>query len=259
LVLLVAAPREVLGWALLALVPVALVVAFRRWHSYRQSLAGPENTWIDDHGIHWMDAAGHEQIFAREDIAGFRIAVEEDTLRPVPSLTLYLTGGRESQPLELHPPAAPEAVGRLLRTHWQIAEPPAQDDAGYDLAIDVYSECHEEFQEWHLEGTAAALSELLDAIAQASDLPLPAPGVKPARRMILARRRATSRLTLQHDRHPRIGDGTIAGPARMLLELTTLGRAALREASAGAADTVVKCDLPLGRGGTWTFHWHVRE
>lgn len=260
LVLLVAAPRQALGWALLALVPVAMIVAFRQWHKYRQSLAGPENTWIDDAGVHWLDAAGHEQILARAEIAGFRIAVDEDTLRPMPSLTLYFKDGRESQPLELHPPATPDEVRWLLRKQWRIVEPPAEEDAaydlGYDMAIEVYSECHNEFQEWHLEGTTAALGELFELIAQSGDLPLPTPGIKPARRVVLARRREASRLTLQHDHQPRIGDGTIAGPAEMLSELAMLGRQTLGKARFDVPEADVKFDLSIGRGSVWTFHLH---
>ncbi len=259
LVLLVAAPREALGWALLALVPVAMIVAFRQWHKYRQSLAGPENTWIDDAGVHWLDAAGHEQILARAEIAGFRMGVEEDTLRPVPSLTLQLTGGRESQPLELHPPATPEEVRRLLRAQWQIDEQPATGETGYDVAIDVYSECHEEVQEWHFEGTAAALGELFELIAQTADLPLATPGIKPARRVVLAGRREPSRLTLQHDHQPRIGDGTIAGSAEMLSELATLGRQALGQSQSDIPEADVKFDLSIGRGSVWTVHLHKRS
>lgn len=259
LILLLAAPRDVLGIGLVALLPVALFMAFRQWSRYQQSLAGPDNTWLDDAGVHWLDAAGNEQSLPRGDVRGFRIAVEEDTLRPVSALTLYLSDSCESQPLELHPPATADDVRRLLIRQWQIEErPAAAATPGYDRAIDVYSECHDEFQEWHLEGTRAALGELFDAIAEVADLPLAPLGVKPTRRVILARRREASRLSIVHDRHRRVEHDTIAGPGELLTQLAALGRAALNN-ELPAGDAEAKFDLTLVRGNRWTFHLHVRH
>src|SRR6267142_5330712 len=68
LVLLVAAPREWLGPALFGLIPLAVFMAYRRWHVYRQALAGSDNVRIDGAGIHWLNAAGHEQSFQRDAI-----------------------------------------------------------------------------------------------------------------------------------------------------------------------------------------------
>jgi hypothetical protein len=260
LILLVAAPREIVGIGLVALVPVAVFMAYRQWFRYRQKLAGPDNTWIDDEGIHWHDRRGTTQTLPRSEVVAFRIGPDDDTLRPVPALTLHLSGNRESQPLELHDPATPAAVRRLFVEAWQISERPGGNgrDADYDLAIDVYSECHEEFQEWHLEGTAAALDELFKVVANAAELPLSPPGVKPLRRMVLARRREASRLAIEHDRQPRIGHDTIAGPAEMLAELARIGNGALADVQSDSkADR--KFDLVLCRGNVWTFHLHVRE
>src|SRR5262245_20251457 len=100
LVLLVAAPPEVLGFGLVTLIPVTIGLAFWQWRRYRRSLEGPANTWLDEAGLHWLDATGYERTLPRAGVTGFRIAIEEDTLRPVPALTLNLEGGRESQPLE---------------------------------------------------------------------------------------------------------------------------------------------------------------
>lgn len=260
LILLVAAPREIVGIGLLALLPVAVFMAYGQWYRYRQKLAGPDNTWIDAAGVHWLNPRGKTHSLPRSEVVAFRIGPDDDTLRPVPALTLLLSESRESQPLELHAPATPNVVRRLLVEQWRIAERPRSNrrDADYDLAIDVYSECHEEFQEWHLEGTAAALDELLKIVAEAAQLPLSPPGVKPLRRIVLARRRESARLAIEHDRQPRIGHDTIAGPAEMLAELAQLGRSGLANAqSLSNADR--KFDLVLGRGNVWTFHLHVRE
>jgi hypothetical protein len=259
LILLVAAPREIVGIGLVALLPVAVFMAYRKWFRYRQKLAGPENTWLDDAGIHWLDSGGKTQSLPRNEVVAFRIGPDDDTLRPVPALTLVLSASRESQPLELHPPATPDVVRRQLLDRWRITErPEINRDTEYDLAIDVYSECHDEFQEWHLEGTAAALAELFQFIDEAARLPLSPPGVKPARRVVLSRRREPARLSIEHDRQSRLGQDTIAGPAEVLGELARLGRDAVANSPSGApADG--KFDLALGRGNVWTFHLHVRE
>jgi len=180
----------------------------------------------------------------------------------VPALTLYLSAGQESQPLELHEPATPSEVRRLLEQQWGLDERPAAgsaDAASYDLAIDVYSECHDEFQEWHLEGTAAALAELFDAVAEVAGLPLSPLGVKAARRVILARRREPSRVSIEHDRHTRLGRDSIVGTGEVLAELAMHGRTALTQDLAGRTEADLKRDLFLGKGNVWTFHLHVRK
>jgi hypothetical protein len=145
---------------------------------------------------------------------------------------------------------------------WQIEERPTAGPsaASYDLAIDVYSECHDEFQEWHLEGTAAALAEFFDAVAETAELPLSPLGVKAARRVILARRRESSRVAIEHDRHTRFGRDTISGTSEVLVELAQHGRTALtQDLPAGAGTADLKRDLVLGKGNIWTFHLHVRH
>lgn len=262
LVLLVAAPREWLGPALLGLGPLAVFLAFRQWRRHQQLLAGPENVRIDAGGVHWLDHADQEQTIARGDVVAFKIGSEADTLRNVPALTLFLTGGFESQPIELHPPASVDDVRRLLGGDWGIGERASDMSESpatlpYDLAIDVYSECHEEFHEWHFEGTEAALGELFLEIDRASrELP-PAPlGARPLARVLLARRREASQLSIQHDHLPRIEHDTIAGPAALLAQLAELGAAAL----AGRGDTEdISFDLALSPTSRWTFHLHIRE
>jgi hypothetical protein len=261
--LLVAAPREALGLGLAGLIPVAIGMAYWQWRSYRRSLEGPDNTWLDAAGLHWHDAAEREQTLPRHDITAYRVGVEEDTLRPVPALTLYLSGGRESQPLELHEPATPEAVRRWLTEAWQLDERAAggaASAAAYDRAIDIYSECHDEFQEWHLEGTAPALAEFFDYLAEVAELPLAPVGVKPARLVILARRRDQSRVAIEHARFTRLGHDTICGTTNVLNDLAAHGRTALSvDLPLGAVAADLKRDLVLGKGNVWTFHLHVRE
>ena len=258
LLIFVAMPAEWLAPALAGLIPLAIFVAYRRWAKYQRSLAGPDNVWLDAAGLHWLNAAGTEQALARESVVAFRIAREDDTLRPVPALTLYLAGGFESQPLELHPPATEDEIRKLMAGEWQLAER-AAPHSPYDLALDIYSECHHEFQEWHLEGTRAAFGELTDAIAEASHSPLPPPGAKPLARVLLLRRREQSLLTLQHDRLGFVGPGSITLPQEKLFELSRFFATRLAAPSAAAPPLDLKFDFPLGKGNVWTFHLHLRE
>jgi len=258
LVLLVAAPREWLAAALAGLIPLAVFVAYRRWQRFQRSLFGPANVWINADGVHWLDAAGNEQLFARDSVTGFRVAIEEDTLRAVPALTLYLAGGFESQPLELFPPATRQAVRELLVQSWGIAErEPPSADRDYDRAVDIYSECHDELREWHWEGTRAALAEFCELVrAAASELPAPPPGAKPAQRVTLCRRREPTRLRMAHAPVAHFEHDMLAAPATMLHELAAQAAKTLADAGAPAD---AKFDLHLGRHDAWTFHLHVRE
>jgi hypothetical protein len=258
LVLLVAAPREWLAAALAGLIPLAVFVAYRRWQRFQRSLIGPANVWIDDCGVHWLDAAGNEQVFTRDSVTGFRVGLEAETLRAVPALTLYLTGGFESQPLELYPPATRQAVRELLVQTWGLAEhEPPSADRDYDRAVDVYSECHDELREWHWEGTRAALAEFFELVrTAASELPAPPPGARPAQRIILCRRREPTRLRLAHATSAHFEQDLIAAPRAILHDLAERAAETLADAR---APTDAKVGLHLGPHDAWTFHLHVRE
>jgi hypothetical protein len=258
LVLLVAAPREWLVPALVGLIPLAVFVAYRRWQRFQQSLVGPANVWIDGAGVHWLDAAGAEQQFARDAVTGFRVSIEEDTLRAVPALTLQLAGGFESQPLELYPPATPEIVRELLSQSWGIAEHEPRDmQRNYDHAVDVYSECHEEARAWHWEGTREALTEFIALVAGAArELPPPPPGARPAQRIILCRRREPARLRLAHAAVAHLDHDLFAAPAAVIADFA--GQADDTVATAKTpSDTSFEVRLPNAE--VWTFHLHVRE
>jgi hypothetical protein len=261
LVLLVAAPRAWLGPSLAGLVPLALIMAYFRWQKHQRSLAGPDNVRIDDKGLHWLDAAGQERTLARADTLSFHMGRDEDTIRPVPALTLDLAGGFESQPIEIHAPASLEAVRQFLKSHWQLPEKSSAPSSSstYDRALDIYSECHDEYQEWHWEGTRQAL---LDFFAQfesaAKQLPLAPPGAKPAQIVIAAQRRQPTRLRIQHLPAPHLEHDTIGGPPDLLAEISRLAAKSLQDASADA-DFDHKFNLQLGPKDTWTFHLHVRQ
>jgi hypothetical protein len=260
LLLIVAAPRDWLVPALAGLVPLAVFMAYRRWYAFQQALAGDDNVRLDAAGLHWVDAAGVEQSFSRDMATGFHIDRQRDTLRPVASPTLHLRGGFESQPIELHPPATPEGVRALLATQWRIAEQPApaRDDgaSAYDRAIPVYSECHDEFQEWHWEGTAAALADLANCFAEAAQDPLPPPGAKPALRVVLAQRRTPARVGIGHGAYALFEHDQIIAPATVLRAIASqMSRLPI----AGPDPSDHSFDVGLGPRDTWTFHLHLRE
>jgi hypothetical protein len=259
LLLFVALPREWLIPGLVGLIPLAIYMAYRRWSSYRRSLAGEENVWLDEEGLHWLDTAGEKQSFARPDVLGFHIGRHLDTLRAVPALTLKLSSGFESQPIELHPPATAEAVRDVLTEAWQIEEhedatvPGAGD---YDAAVSIYGECHEEFQEWHWEGTKTELGRFFEMFRSAAEeLPLPPAGAQPASRVILLSRRQPTRLRIAHSPVSHLEPGIIAAPGVILREITSHATAAIN-ASLSTAD--LKFHVGLGPKSTWTFHLHVR-
>ncbi|MDX1948828.1 MAG: hypothetical protein SFU86_25800 [Pirellulaceae bacterium] len=260
LVLVVAAPRAWLGPALIGLAPLAVFVAYRKWLAHQQGVAGPDNVWIDETGVHWLDDASGEQLFARAQVLGFRIGPDPDTLREVPALTLHLAGGFRSQPIELHPPAKPDQVRLVLAGEWGLHESSVPDDPGklqYDVAVDVYSECHDDYQEWHIEGSAAALRELFAAIAQAArDLPLAPTGARPARRVVLCRRRHPLELRVARLPAPFCGDDRLGGPAEWLADLCRSAEEALAPLKTGDDG---KFNLVVGPHDTWTWHLHIRD
>jgi len=257
LVLLVAAPRDWLAPALVGLIPLAAIMAFRRWRAYQRALVGQDNVCIDATGVHWLERDGQERAFSRSDVLGFAIGRDEDTLRPVQSLTLDLAGGFESQPIELHPPATAEAVREVLREKWNVVERESgsrKSAADYDVAFYVYIECHEDFQEWHWEGTRDELSRFFDAVAVAAeDLPEAPVGAMAAKRIILASRREPTRLRIARAPSVRLTSDEIAAPADVLKRIAALGTDALGDSNA----TEAKFEVLISERNRWTFHLHL--
>jgi len=258
LILLVAAPPPWREIGLVGLIPLALLMAWRHWRRHQQQLAGTPNLRLDARGLHWLDASGTPHLIPRHQVQAFRIGRDAQTLRPVPALTLYLAGGFESQPIELHPPATPEAVRDLLRTSWGLVERRDEEPSRrhYDLAVDVYSECHVEQSQWHLEGTAEALRALFAEFeAVARELPLPPPGARPLTRVILARRGYPSRLVLGHAPSADLTDEQIFAPGEVLRRIAQQAQALLAEAETPCDR---QCDIRVAPHEVWTFHLHVR-
>jgi hypothetical protein len=259
LILFVAVPREWLVPALLGLIPLTVFMAYRRWRTYHMAFTGPDNVRLDEDGLFWNDSNDDEQSFRRFAVTGFHISRDADTLRPVPSLTLHLQGRFESQPIELHPPATSDVVRRFLSDNWHLTEQPRSSDAGalnYDSAIAIYSECHDDYQEWHFEGSRDELRRLFEVIESAArELALPPPGAKPLSRTIRCTRREPQRLRIAVSRSPHLDDDTIALPPDLLTNLSSRALAALSD---GPDDSDAKTDLRLSASSAWTFHFHIR-
>jgi hypothetical protein len=257
LLLVFAGPRDWLLPGLLGLIPLAIFMAFLRWRRYQQSMAGDDNVWLDAAGLHWLDHAGREQLFRRDQITGFHIGDSQETLRATAALTVYLSDGFESQPIELHPPATSIAVRDLLSGQWNLVECEPTRDNYYDMKTDVFSECHAEFQEWHWEGTREELLHFFGLIeAAAIELPPPPPGVKPAKRIVLTSRREPARLSIAHSQIVHLDDDQIAAPASILRHIAHAAAGAL---SRGSGEADHKFDVELGPRDRWTFYLHVRQ
>lgn len=153
--------------AVVATVPLLIFLLWRNGRRPGPKRARPDNVRLDERGLTWIDEVGQEHRLAREQIEAFRIAPDADTLRPVEALLLRLTGGFESQPIELHPPADAENVRRVLASKLAIREQtPAEVSADFAAArvpgIDFQLA---DDGAWELKGSRADLLRLCDRLA----------------------------------------------------------------------------------------------
>ena len=133
-----------------------------------------------------------------------------------------------------------------------------QARAAYDLAVSVYGECHEEFQEWHWEGTRDELTRLFAEFTSVADdlVPSSLPGLKPRSRVISLTRREPSRLHIAYAHLAYVEPATIAAPGMILREITSHTTQALSKLDGSSGDT--KFDIALRPNNVWTFHLHVQ-
>lgn len=257
LVLAVTLPSEWLAPALGGLIPLAVFMAYRRWKRYQDSMLGDDNVWLDDDGLHWLDDQGRQKSLRRSQVVSYQIAASSETMRPVPALTFLLKGGFESQPIELHPPATPAAVRDRLDRDWRLPTSPARPENDYDVRLEVFSECHPEFQEWHWEGTRSQLQEFFGVFAAAAqELALPPLGAKPLRRVVLASRRHPLRIAIGPASLPHLEDTQIFVPPAVLEQITASAIVLLDQESPGDDS---KFTVELAPSNRWTFHLHIRN
>lgn len=257
LVLVATLPREWLAPALFGLIPLAVFMAYRRWKRYQDSMQGEDNVWLDDEGLHWLDEGGCEKSLRRPLVVSYQIAASGETMRPVPALTLFLKGGFESQPIELHPPATPAVVRDRLDSDWRlpVSQPRSAND--YDVRLEVFSECHADFQEWHWEGTRAQLQEFFGIFAAvARELALPPLGAKPLKRIVLASRRQPLRIAIGPAPQPHLEDTQIFAPPAVLQSIATSAAECLAAATPFEDG---KFEVELAPRNRWTFHLHIRS
>ena len=125
------------------------------------------------------------QRFVVRDESGLRTLGGGTILRPVSRLA---TAKRplDSEALERLRPATAAAAERAAAAEGAVST--------YDLAVAIYGECHEDFQEWHWEGARAELARFFALFATAADeLPLPPPGAKPLAKIVQTTRRQPAR------------------------------------------------------------------
>lgn len=107
---------------LLALLPLIGLMLFYVLRGVRRSHDDRPNIRLDREGLHWTNSDGSENTIARRQMESFRIGLDPDTVRTIPALTLILVGGFESQPIELHEPAVPQATRQFLLDELRLAE-----------------------------------------------------------------------------------------------------------------------------------------
>jgi hypothetical protein len=261
-VLLLLAPPEMRTPGLLTIMLLATGLWIYHWRSSLPPRDAEDNARLDDAGFHWIDGGGGRHQFDRREIAGFHIAVEADTLRDVPALTLHLAGGFESQPIELHAPATAPRVREFLIERLGISErtsgsqPHEDHDAGVVDApinnLDVES-CEQQ-RTWHFTGPKSSLLALCDHIEQASrTLKLAPAGAKPQVRRIGTEE---AHLTVQLGRNAWTDGQTLCGPAEHLLDIAAHIR---KQLSTAGENADVEVPTSPDAKQAWTLHFHVAE
>ena len=167
-----AAPPDMILPGLAAIVPVAGLLLWRNWRLRGPRRKLPDNVQLGARGVAWLDESGGEHLFARELIESFQLARDEDTVRPVPALLLFLSGGFESQPLEVHEPVTPDDVRRVLVTRLHLKEQ-TPDELARRVAANTIRGLLFEFDDaegiWEFRGPRPDLLVLCDRLAEIAD------------------------------------------------------------------------------------------
>ena len=177
------APAQMILPSLTAMLAVAVFLLWRNWRKRGPGRPRPDNVRIDQSGVAWRDESGAEHLLERERIEAFHMAEDEDTLRRGPALMLSLSGGFESQPIELHEPATPESVRRVLGSGWNVRELSEEELAARleaEAIRGVDFSAHLDDGVWEFRGSREALLALCDRLAEiAEKLPSFPKGARP--------------------------------------------------------------------------------
>jgi hypothetical protein len=170
-------PAEVHSGLMTAAIAIAVCLIVIELVRYWRETTKPANVWLDDAGLHWLDAQGGEQLLSRSLLRSYLIGHDEETRRDLASLTFVLDGGFLSQPVELHPPAEPLQVKEWLENRWALSAssglPPERTTS------EVYSELDLHDQRWLLEGDRDPFERLAQTFSELAKWPLPPPGARP--------------------------------------------------------------------------------
>ncbi len=120
-VLMVFGTREMRLPGLVGILLVMGLTLLFVWRTYRRRTAD-DNIRIDREGLHWNTDTNSQHTIPRDQMRQFRIGLDRDTVRAQPALTFILADGFESQPIELHAPATPNAVRKLLNEQLRLTE-----------------------------------------------------------------------------------------------------------------------------------------
>lgn len=231
-----------------ALAAVIPIMALLLWRNRRRKGPGrklPDNVRIDSRGVAWLDEAGHEHLFACEQVEGFSLGSDKDTLRDVPALSLWLAGGFASQPIEVHSPVNEDQLREVLANNLMLREVPAEKIeqlataaivSGVDLTVDDPNGL------WELRGTRADLLAACDRLAaEAERLRLFPVGARP---LTLQFGGESLRLAPGDDEEPNVFDSTFHGSSDQLIALAAKLGSQLESADVGQMVEVPIFDHP---------------
>jgi hypothetical protein len=236
-------PAEFHAGLMSAAITIALLLAaIQLFNAWRESHK-PHNVWLDDAGLHWLDAQGSEQMLPRELARGYLIGRDAETRRDLPSLTFVLEGGFVSQPVEIHAPADQASVRRCLSERWSLAE--AEAPAVRRLPLAIYSELDFQRQKWLLQGECHEFQALASAWLQAAELPLSPTGARPLQ---VEYAFDGDPITLAVSTHTWLDDGYFSVSPQTLRRLADeIGR----RVSGSTAPTTFEIPLAMDSGHQW--------
>lgn len=231
--------------SLAAVIPILAYLLWRNWRRKGPGRQLPDNVRIDLRGVAWLDEAGHEHLFGREQIHGFYLGRDKETLRDVPALTLLLAGDFASQPVEIHSPADEEQVRESLAKRLGLRELPPGEVARLATAkivSDVQLTADAANGIWELRGTRTNLLAACDRLAAEAERLRSIPtGARP---VVLHFGNESLRLSPGEGEEPEVFESEFHGSGDQLVALAAKLGARLESADVGDMAEVPIFDHP---------------